>query len=33
VKDANHRFSVDRTLLEGLAARGWTVEGAVMCVE
>ena len=32
-KDANHRFSVDRALLEGLRDRGWTVEGAVMCVE
>jgi len=32
-KDANHRFSIERALLEGLVPRGWSVEGAVMCVE
>jgi hypothetical protein len=32
-KDANHRFSVDRAVLEGLRPQGWSVEGAVMCVE
>ena len=33
VKDANHRFAVERSLLEGLRPQGWAVEGAVMCVD
>lgn len=32
-KDANHRFATERTTLEALQPRGWSVEGAVMCVE
>jgi len=32
-KDANHRYAIDRSLLDAMAARGWSVEGVAMCVE
>lgn len=32
-RPSNHRYSTDRALLESMAARGWSVEGAAMCVE
>jgi hypothetical protein len=32
-KDANHRYSTDRALLEAMASSGWSVEGVAMCVE
>ena len=32
-RDANHRFATGRSTLEALQPRGWSVEGAVMCVE
>lgn len=32
-KDANHRYATDRSVLDGMAARGWSVEGIAMCVE
>jgi hypothetical protein len=31
-KDANHRYATDRSLLDAMAARGWSVEGVAMCV-
>jgi len=33
LKDSNHRFAIDRATLDGLVRLGWSVEGAVMCVE
>jgi hypothetical protein len=32
-KDANHRYSTDVALLDAMRVRGWSVEGATMCVE
>jgi hypothetical protein len=32
-KDANHRYSTDRSILDAMASRGWSVEGVAMCVE
>ena len=32
-KDANHRYGTDRSLLDAMASRGWSVEGVAMCVE
>jgi hypothetical protein len=32
-KDANHRFATDVAQLASLQPKGWSVEGAVMCVE
>ena len=32
-KDANHRYATDRSLLDAMASRGWSVEGVAMCVE
>jgi hypothetical protein len=32
-RQANHRYSTDRGALEAMTARGWSVQGAAMCVE
>lgn len=32
-KDSNHRFATDRSVLDAMASRGWSVEGVAMCVE
>jgi hypothetical protein len=32
-KDANHRFATDVAPLQALLPKGWSLEGAVMCVE
>ena len=31
-KDSNHRYATDRSLLDAMAPRGWSVEGVAMCV-